>query len=84
MLFDEPTSSLDPELAASVLAVMRKLRDLGNDDDSGQPRDAFCTRGRRSHPIHGARRHLKQGPPEWIFGPRAQPRTRAFVAEIVR
>ena len=26
MLFDEPTSSLDPELAGSVLAVMRKLR----------------------------------------------------------
>src|SRR5438045_2321528 len=29
MLFDEPTSALDPELAGSVLAVMRDLRASG-------------------------------------------------------
>jgi polar amino acid transport system ATP-binding protein len=29
ILFDEPTSSLDPELVSSVLNVMRKLRDAG-------------------------------------------------------
>ena len=29
MLFDEPTSSLDPELGLEVLAVMRKLADSG-------------------------------------------------------
>jgi len=29
MLFDEPTSSLDPELASEVLAVMRKLAESG-------------------------------------------------------
>jgi len=27
LLFDEPTSSLDPQLTAEVLAVMRKLSD---------------------------------------------------------
>lgn len=29
ILFDEPTSALDPELVASVLDVMRELRELG-------------------------------------------------------
>jgi general L-amino acid transport system ATP-binding protein len=29
MLFDEPTSSLDPELASEVLAVMRELAESG-------------------------------------------------------
>jgi ABC-type polar amino acid transport system ATPase subunit len=29
MLFDEPTSALDPELVGEVLAVMRKLAEIG-------------------------------------------------------
>jgi polar amino acid transport system permease protein len=29
MLFDEPTSALDPELVSDVLAVIRKLAEMG-------------------------------------------------------
>jgi polar amino acid transport system ATP-binding protein len=84
MLFDEPTSSLDPELAGSVLAVMRKLRDSG------------MTMVVVSHEMRFAREAAdrimfmengtiaEQGTPETIFGPNANTRTRAFVAEIVR
>ncbi len=84
MLFDEPTSSLDPELAASVLAVMRKLRDSGMTMIvvSHEMRFAREAADRILFMERGA--IVEQGPPEWIFGPRAQPRTRAFVAEIVR
>ena len=37
MLFDEPTSSLDPELASEVLAVMRQLAESGMTDDGRHP-----------------------------------------------
>ena len=84
MLFDEPTSSLDPELVGSVLAVMRKLRDAG------------MTMVVVSHEMRFAREAAdrilfmengtiaEEGTPETIFGPNANTRTRAFVAEIVR
>lgn len=84
MLFDEPTSSLDPELVGSVLAVMRKLRDSG------------MTMVVVSHEMRFAREAAdrilfmengtiaEEGTPETIFGPNANTRTRAFVAEIVR
>jgi polar amino acid transport system ATP-binding protein len=82
MLFDEPTSSLDPELAGSVLAVMRDLRASG------------MTMVVVSHEMHFARdaAHrvlfmeagvvIEEGPPAKIFGPDASPRARAFIAEI--
>ena len=84
MLFDEPTSSLDPELVGSVLAVMRKLRDSG------------MTMVVVSHEMRFAREAAdrilfmengtiaEEGTAETIFGPNANTRTRAFVAEIVR
>jgi polar amino acid transport system ATP-binding protein len=83
MLFDEPTSSLDPELAGSVLAVMRDLRASG------------MTMVVVSHEMRFARDAAHrvlfmdggiisdQGPPARIFGPDASPRTRAFLAETM-
>jgi polar amino acid transport system ATP-binding protein len=84
MLFDEPTSSLDPELVGSVLAVMRKLR------ESGMTMVVVSHEMRFAH--EAADRILfmengtiaEEGTPETIFGPNANTRTRAFVAEIVR
>jgi polar amino acid transport system ATP-binding protein len=82
MLFDEPTSALDPELRGSVLAVMRDLRASG------------MTMVVVSHEMRFAREAadriivledgaiVEQGPPAKIFGADANPRTRAFVAEI--
>jgi polar amino acid transport system ATP-binding protein len=82
MLFDEPTSALDPELASSVLAVMRDLRASG------------MTMVVVSHEMRFARdaAHrvlfmedgmvIEEGPPAKIFGPDATPRARAFLSEI--
>ena len=82
MLFDEPTSALDPELAGSVLAVMRDLA-----------RDGM-TMVVVSHEMRFARDAadrvvfmeggvvVEQGPPEVLFSPDAHPRVRAFLAEI--
>ncbi|AWB22734.1 amino acid ABC transporter ATP-binding protein [Methylobacterium currus] len=80
MLFDEPTSALDPELVGSVLATMRSMREAG------------MTMLVVSHEMRFAREAadrvvfmeggvvVEQGPPAQIFGPDAQPRTRAFVS----
>ena len=48
MLFDEPTSSLDPELTDEVLAVMRELARRRHDDDRRHARDGV--RARRLRP----------------------------------
>jgi ABC-type polar amino acid transport system ATPase subunit len=84
MLFDEPTSSLDPELASSVLAVMRNLRESGMTMVvvSHEMRFARDAADRIVFMENGV--IAEEGTPEAIFGPGANPRTRAFVAQIVR
>jgi polar amino acid transport system ATP-binding protein len=84
MLFDEPTSSLDPELASSVLAVMRNLRESGMTMVvvSHEMRFARDAADRIVFIENGV--IAEEGTPEAIFGPGANPRTRAFVAQIVR
>jgi ABC-type histidine transport system ATPase subunit len=47
MLFDEATSSLDPELTDEVLGVMRELAADGTTDDRGDARDGLRARGVR-------------------------------------
>jgi polar amino acid transport system ATP-binding protein len=82
MLFDEPTSSLDPELVGGVLNVMRDMRDAG------------MTMMVVSHEMQFARAAadrvifidegviLEQGPPEQIFAAPEHQRTRDFVAQL--
>jgi polar amino acid transport system ATP-binding protein len=84
MLFDEPTSALDPELASSVLAVMRNLRESGMTMVvvSHEMRFARDAADRIVFMENGV--IAEEGTPEAIFGPGANPRTRAFVAQIVR
>jgi polar amino acid transport system ATP-binding protein len=84
MLFDEPTSALDPELASSVLAVMRNLRESGMTMVvvSHEMRFARDTADRIVFMENGV--IAEEGTPEAIFGPGANPRTRAFVTQIVR
>ena len=84
MLFDEPTSALDPELVGSVLAVMRDMRAAG------------MTMVVVSHEMRFARdaadrvifmedgRIVEEGPPSHLFSAPENPRTKAFVAELVR
>jgi ABC-type polar amino acid transport system ATPase subunit len=82
MLFDEPTSSLDPELVGSVLGVMRDLRESGMamvvvSHEMGFARNAadrvlFMDQGLI----------VEQGSPAQIFEAPAQERTRAFIGQI--
>ena len=84
MLFDEPTSSLDPELVGSVLGVMRDLRESGMamivvSHEMGFARNAadrvlFMDEGVI----------IEEGPPSRIFEAPAHERTRAFIGQIQR
>ena len=52
MLFDEPTSSLDPEMVKEVLDTMVSLADGGHDDAVRDARDGFRPPGGRSRHLH--------------------------------
>lgn len=83
MLFDEITSSLDPELVAEVLDVLRQLRGQG------------MTMVLATHEMHFARdvadkicfldkgHILEQGPPEAIFSAPKEERTKAFLKSVL-
>lgn len=79
LLLDEPTSALDPELVADVLGVIRSLADEGLTMIIVTHEMAFA---------HQVCDHIvfldkgvvcDSGGPGHIFGPTAEPRTRAFV-----
>ncbi|HZQ60285.1 MAG TPA: amino acid ABC transporter ATP-binding protein [Casimicrobiaceae bacterium] len=81
MLFDEPTSSLDPELTDEVLAVMRELADDGTTmivvtHEIGFARDV-------SDQVMFLHNGLieEQGPPAQIFGAPRSERLRQFVSK---
>src|SRR6266446_2780268 len=84
MLFDEPTSSLDPELVGSVLNVMRELKAGGMTMlvVSHELRFARDAADRVIFMDHGV--IVEEGPPEEIFSRPCETRTRAFIAELVR
>jgi polar amino acid transport system ATP-binding protein len=83
MLFDEPTSSLDPELVGDVLDVMRSLAEEG------------MTMMVVTHEIQFARevadrvlfldggRIVEEGPPAQVIGAPQQERTRDFLARVL-
>jgi polar amino acid transport system ATP-binding protein len=84
VLFDEPTSSLDPELVGSVLAVMRDLKARGMTMlvVSHELRFARDAADRIVFMDHG--KIVEQGPPSAIFNAPREERTRAFVSELTR
>jgi ABC-type polar amino acid transport system ATPase subunit len=84
MLFDEPTSALDPELVGGVLKVMRELKQSAMTMlvVSHEMRFARDAADRIIFMDHGA--IVEEGDPEGIFSKPREPRTRAFIAEIVR
>jgi polar amino acid transport system ATP-binding protein len=83
MLFDEPTSSLDPELVGDVLDVMRGLAQEG------------MTMLVVTHEIQFAREVadrvlfiddgviVEEGPPSAVVGNPRQERTRTFLARVL-
>ena len=83
MLFDEPTSSLDPELTDEVLAVMRELADDGTTmivvtHEMGFARDV-------SDQVMFLHNGLieEEGPPAQLFGAPRSERLRQFVSKHV-
>ncbi|MFI5012756.1 MAG: amino acid ABC transporter ATP-binding protein [Hyphomicrobiales bacterium] len=79
MLFDEPTSSLDPELTGEVLAVMRKLAADGMTMIVVSHEIGFAaTVGSTIFFLdHG--RIVLQGPPAEVFKPPRHPRLEQFL-----
>ena len=82
MLFDEPTSSLDPELVGEVLETMKQLAQEGMTmiivtHEMGFAREV----GKRILFLHEGR-ILEQGPPDAVFGNPREERTRAFLARV--
>ncbi len=83
MLFDEPTSSLDPELVGEVLEVMRDLAKSGMTmivatHEMGFARDVadrviFLDEGRI----------VEEGPPAQVLGAPREERTREFLARVL-
>lgn len=83
MLFDEPTSSLDPELVGEVLAVMKELAEEGMTmvvvtHEMGFAREvadrvAFLDQGRI----------LEIGSPKQIFNHAQEERTREFLSKVL-
>jgi polar amino acid transport system ATP-binding protein len=84
MLFDEPTSALDPELVGSVLAVMRDLQISGMTMVVVSHEMRFAREAAHRVVFMEDGRIGDQGPPERIFGPDANPRTREFLAGMGR
>jgi polar amino acid transport system ATP-binding protein len=82
LLFDEPTSSLDPEATAEVLRVMRELAADGMTmivvtHEIGFARDVadwvlFVDAGRI----------VEEGPPRSVLTRPAEARTKAFLASV--
>ena len=84
MLFDEPTSALDPELVGGVLNVMRELKSGGMTMlvVSHEMRFARDAADRVIFMDHGL--IVEEGPPEELFTSPREPRTRGFLAELMR
>jgi len=83
MLFDEPTSSLDPEMVGEVLAVMKNLaregmtmvvvtHEMGFAREVGD-RVLFMDEGKI----------IEEGTPEQVFGNPRNDRTRSFLSKIL-
>jgi len=83
MLFDEPTSSLDPELVGEVLDVMRQLADDGMTMMVVTHEMAFAedVADRVIVMDHGA--VVEEGPPDRIFSNPETPRARAFLTRLL-
>ncbi|MEQ9126439.1 MAG: ATP-binding cassette domain-containing protein, partial [Alphaproteobacteria bacterium] len=84
VLFDEPSSALDPELVGSVLEVMRDLREAGMTMLVVSHEMRFARDAADRVVFMDEGEIVEEGPPEEIFGAPKMPRTRDFVSRIDR
>jgi polar amino acid transport system ATP-binding protein len=83
MLFDEPTSSLDPEIVGDVLAVMRGLARDGMTMIVVTHEMSFAREVADRVVFMDDGVIIEQGPPEQVIGRPSQERTRRFLARIL-
>jgi ABC-type histidine transport system ATPase subunit len=84
MLFDEPTSSLDPELTGEVLQVMRELAADGTTMIVVTHEMAFAREAsERVLFLHNGRIE-EEGPPEQLFGAPKSERCRQFLSKYLQ
>ena len=83
MLFDEPTSSLDPEIVGEVLAVMRGLAQEGMTMIVVTHEMSFAREVADRVVFIDDGAILEQGPPGQVIGNPAHERTRRFLARVL-
>ena len=83
MLFDEPTSSLDPELVGGVLKVMRDMRESGMTMVVVSHEMRFAREAADRVLFMDEGEFVEQGPPSKIFGHAEHERTRAFLHSVL-
>jgi polar amino acid transport system ATP-binding protein len=83
MLFDEPTSSLDPELVGEVLAVMRTLADEGMTMMVVTHEMSFAREVADRVVFMDEGRIIEEGPPTQVLGSPQHRRTRTFLQRVL-
>ena len=83
MLFDEPTSSLDPEIVGDVLAVMRGLAQDGMTMIVVTHEMSFAREVADRVVFMDDGVILEEGPAERVIGSPSQERTRRFLARVL-
>jgi len=83
MLFDEPTSSLDPEMVGEVLAVMQQLADEGMTMAVVTHEMGFARRVAHRVLFLDEGRLLEEGSPETLFTQPREERTRQFLGKVL-
>jgi polar amino acid transport system ATP-binding protein len=84
ILFDEPTSSLDPELVGGVLNVMRRLKDEGMTMVVVSHEMAFAREAADRVLVMEDGGIIEEGSPQRIFSNPEHPRTREFLERVLR
>jgi polar amino acid transport system ATP-binding protein len=83
MLFDEPTSSLDPEIVGDVLAVMRRLAQDGMTMMVVTHEMSFAREVADRVAFMDGGVIVEQGPPAQVIGAPSHERTRTFLARVL-
>ncbi len=83
MLFDEPTSSLDPEMVGEVLAVMQALADEGMTMVVVTHEMGFARRVAHRVLFLDEGLVVEEGPPSALFERPAEERTRRFLNKVL-
>ena len=83
MLFDEPTSSLDPEMVGEVLAVMQTLAEEGMTMVVVTHEMGFARRVADRVLLIDEGQIAEQGAPAALFDHPAEQRTRRFLSKVL-